>query len=149
MIRYADGRLLPYVALPMVMVCALGCEPQRTPHRYSVVVGKVVACHTETGELSVRAPRRTAEGTADQTVYCLVTDESEVYVNDKFSSMQEIQLGDTVEVIGYRQRDPQLERFVVSIAYFDRPLPAAPSPVLPPASAPATQSTIDPQSEKE
>jgi hypothetical protein len=112
-------------------------------NRYNVLAGKVVACHPDTGELTVRVSRRTVEGPAEHTLYCVVTRDSEIYVNDKFSAIDEIQLGDAVELVGYRDPNPQLERFVVSFAYFDHPLPAPPRPELTPASAPATQEASD------
>jgi hypothetical protein len=123
------------------MVCVAGCEDQPPPNRYSVIAGTVVACHTDTGELSVRGARRTAEGPSEETIHCLITRDSEIYVNDKFSSIGEIQLGDAVELVGRRHPNPQLERFVVSFAYFDHPLPAPPQLELTPANAPATQDT--------
>ena len=117
-------------------VCALGCEQQRPPSHYSVLTGKVIACHTDTGELNVRATRRTPQGPAEETVYCLITRDSEIYVNDKFSSIDEIQIGDLVELVGRHDPNPQAEQFVVSAAYLDHPLPPAPQPALLPASAP-------------
>jgi hypothetical protein len=126
-------------------VCIAGCEPPITPHQYSVVSGKVVTCRTDTGELSVRGTRRTADGPVDETIYCLITRDTEIYVNDKFSSISEIKIGDAVELIGHRDPDPQLERFVVSFAYFDHPLPPPPRPELVPASAPAAEAADEHQ----
>lgn len=149
MLSYAHNRLLAGIVLPGAILCAAGCEPRPQPNRYSVLAGKVVACHTDTGELSIRASRRTAEGPAEQTVYCLVTCDSEIYVNDKFSSIEEIQLGDAVELVGRRDPNPQLERFVVSFAYFDHPLPPPPRPELTPAPTPSQQDTTDQQDMRE
>jgi hypothetical protein len=114
-----------------------------------VLNGKVVASHADTGELSVRVSRRMPTGPSEETIYCLVTRDSEVYVNDKFSSIEEIQLGDTVELVGWWDRSQQLERFVVSFADFDHPLPPASQPALVPASAPATQSATDEHQQRE
>ncbi len=60
-------------------------------------------------------------------------------MDDKLSSIEEIQLGDAVELVGWWDRSSQLERFVVSFAYFDHPMPAPPRPEFAPASAPATE----------
>lgn len=149
MARNVNYRIAAGAALLVAVVWAAGCERQRQVNRYTVLAGKVVACHPDTGELSVLAARRTAAGPTEQTVYCLVTDDSEIYVNDKFSSIEEIQLGDTVELIGYRDSEPQLERFVVSFAYFDHPLPPPPRPELTPASAPVAADSADRQAEQE
>ena len=149
MARNANYRLAAGTALLAAVVCAAGCERERTVNHYTVFAGKVVGCHPDTGELSVRASRRAAEGPTEQTVYCLLTDDSEIYVNDKFSSIEEIQLGDTVELVGYRDPEPRLERFVVSFAYFDHPSPPPPRPELTPASAPAAADPADQQATQE
>jgi hypothetical protein len=145
----AHQRLLAGIVLPGAILCAAGCEPRPEPHHYTVLAGKVVACHTDTGELSIRASRRTVNGPAEQIVYCLVTRDSEIYVNDKFSSIEEIQLGDAVELVGRRDPAPQLERFVVSFAYFDHPLPPPPRPELTPAPEPPAPDTPSPQNARE
>lgn len=120
-----------------------GCEEPPPPTHYTVFSGKVVAYHTDTGELRVRATRRTSQGPFEQTIYCLITRDAEIYVNDKVSSIGEIQLGDAVELVGRHDPDPQAERFVVSFAYFDHPLPPPPRPDLTPAPAPATEEPQD------
>jgi hypothetical protein len=120
-----------------------GCDEPPPPTHYTVFSGEVVACHIDTGELSVRATRRTPQGPLEETIYCLITRDAEIYVNDKVSSIGEIQLGDAVELIGRRDPDPQTERFVVSFAYFDHPLPPPPRPDLTPAPAPATEEAQD------
>lgn len=137
--------LLP-AGLLLATLCAAGCDKPLPHARFTVLSGKVVACHTDTGELSVRVSRRRPEGPTEETIYCLITRDAEIYVNDKVSSIAEIQLGDAVELVGRRDPDPQTERFVVSFAYFDHPLPPPPRPDLTPAPAPATE---DPQDQPE
>ena len=137
--------LLP-AGLLLATLCAAGCDKPLPRARFTVLSGKVVACHTDTGELSVRVSRRRPEGPTEETIYCLITRDAEIYVNDKVSSIEEIQLGDAVELVGRRDPDPQTERFVVSFAYFDHPLPPPPRPDLIAAPAPATE---DPQDQPE
>ena len=133
----------------LALLWVVGCEepppPTHSTH-YTVLSGKVVAYHTDTGELRVRATRRTQQGPVEETVYCLITRDAEIYVNDQVSSIGEIQLGDAVELVGRRDPDPQTERFVVSFAYFDHPLPPPPPPDLTPTPAPATE---EPQNQPE
>jgi len=60
-------------------------------------------------------------------VHCLLSSDAEVYINDKFSAIGAIAVGDTAELIGYR--DPnRVERFLVSLVHItrDEPLPPAP-----------------------
>jgi len=136
-------RALVQTATLLVIVCASGCDKPPPRAHYNVLSGKVTACHTDTGELTVRAARRTPEGPIEETVYCLLTRDAEIYVNDKVSSIEEIQLGDAVELVGRRDPDPRVERFIVSFAYLDHPLPPPSPPDLTPAPAPATQDAPD------
>ena len=141
MSRSSPIRTPVQLGLLLAIVCAAGCDEPRPRARYTVLSGKVVACHTDTGELSVRVSRRRAEGPSEETIYCLITRDAEIYVNDKVSSIDEIQLGDAVELVGRRDPDPRVERFVVSFAYFDHPVPSPSPPDLIPA--PATQDPKD------
>ena len=120
-------------ALPLIS----GCDDPPPGAHYSVIAGKVLACHSDTGDLRIRATRLVSETPTDETMYCIITGESEIYVNDKLSTMDEIQLGDEVELIGHRDPDPRTRRFVVSFAYLDHSLPPPAPPVF--APAPATQ----------
>jgi len=148
-------RLCSYVAVAAVALGAGGCEARREPGHYSVLAGEVIACQPDTGELTIRGPRRTAEGPEEQTSYCLITRDSEIYINDRFSSIREIRPGDTVELIVRRDSDPQsgpdagLQRYVVAFAYVDRPLPPAPRPELTPTDAPAGSGTPEGQTPAE
>lgn len=128
------------VALGALLGAVGGCEERRVPARYSVLVGRVIACQPATGELTVRVSRRTPSGPVEETLYCLVTRDSEIYVNDKLSSLGEIQIGDAVELIGRRESGATPRRFVIAMAYFERPLPPLPPPP-PLASAPASAPT--------
>jgi len=117
-----------------------GCDEKIPRTHFKVISGTVVACHADTGELRVRA--QTPPASADETIYCVVTRDAEIYVNDRFSSINEIQLGDGVELVGYHDPEEQANRFVVSFANIDHPSSSAPAPVLAPAPA-ATQETLD------
>ena len=101
-----------------------GCDPPPVTHSYRVLSGAVIACHTETGELTVRLSdfsRRRRQN--EDRVHCVITRDSEVYVNDRFATLSDIALGDQIEVIGYRDPQRRIERFVVSYAYVKHPLP--------------------------
>lgn len=115
-----------------------GCERAAAPRLYQTLAGWVVARHAGTGELLVRVG---GSGPArEQTVFCVVTKDSEIYVNDMFTTIEAVRIGDAIEVVGYPDPDPRQERFVVSCARIERDLPAPPIPDLPPPStAPATQ----------
>jgi hypothetical protein len=132
------------------LACALaaglnaGCERTRSPRQYATLTGHVLACHTDTGELSVRVPRKQPGTPSEQPIFCVITKDSEIYVDDMFSTMAAIEVNDTIELVGYHDPDPRQERFVVSFAYVDRQLPPPPLPELPP---PTTQATSQPQEE--
>jgi hypothetical protein len=138
-VRRAHKRPFVRTAVLAAVACLTGCKEQPPANRYNVLAGNVVGCHTDTGELSVRGARRTTAGPAEDTFHCLITRDSEICINDRLSSIEEIQLGDAVELVGWWERSPEQKRFVVSFAYFDHPLPAPSPPELAPASAPAAK----------
>lgn len=116
---------------------AAGCEPAPAAPHYKVLVGTVAASYPQTGELTVRVSTETPGVNQPKRVYCVVTRESEVYVNDRFASLDAIRIGDVVELVGYVDRDRQLAQFVVSLAYVRQPQPPAPDPatlLAPPAT---------------
>ena len=117
------------------VLCALcgglGCDERPRPTvRYSVLAGHVAGCYPDTGELTIRGPRRTTSGPTNAVTYCLITRDTEIYINDRLSAIEDIQIGDAIELIGRPDPDPQLERFVVAFAYLDQPLPEPPLPEL-------------------
>ena len=123
-------------------VLVAGCsERQPLPH-YTLVSGRVVACHVDTGELVVKGARPKDPPGTQKTFNCLVTPGSEIYINDKLCGLEDIQLGDEVELIGWQDRESQPPRFVVCVVYLDHALPPPPRPELRPA--PATRAASQP-----
>ncbi len=125
--------------LTVVPAAALGCEPAPSAPHYEVLAGTVIACYPQTGELTLRTGPQSPGTPAEQRVFCVVTRESEVYINDRFASLDQIRIGDAVELVGYVDRDRQLSQFVVSLAYVRHPQPPPPDPeslLAPPATRP-------------
>ena len=121
-------------AVGLFALLTLGaCDEPRAPHKYVVLSGIVAACHPQTGELTVRLSESSSRRTKDDRLECVVTSDSEVYINDMFSSIERIQIGDQVELIGYRDVSRPIESFVVSFAYCDH---SAPTPGVPPLLQP-------------
>jgi hypothetical protein len=119
-------------------LCALaGCERPRGTSDYLVLNGVVETVGAETSELSVRVDDAWAER-SKSTVPALLTQDTEIYINDRFSGFDAIAPGDNLEIIGYRESSPRGERFVVSLAYITRPQPPPPEPVLLTPARPAT-----------
>ena len=148
--RSRPSAVLARALLLAALAASTGCEDRRAVNRYSVLAGKVVTCHPDTGELTVRVSQRTPAGPAEKTIYCLVTRDSEIYVNDKVSSLREIQLGDAVELVGHQEPGSRPRRFVISFAYFDHPLPPPPPPLeLTPTSTPAAPDQTDQREQRE
>ncbi len=129
-------------ALALLAVCgSSGCERRPPPSRFDVLTGTVAGLRADTGELTVRTGLERPDGIDDQNVTCLITSDAEVYINDKFSSIAEIDIGDDVQLIGYVDPDPRTERFLVSLARISRSAALPPPPDLPiPTSQPATPS---------
>lgn len=110
-----------------VLLCA-GCEEPAPPHRYMVLTGRVLSCNPESGELTMRADRVAETRIQARRVHCVLTKDSELYVNDRFSSPHALGAGDAIEVIGYREPDRRLDTFVVVQAHVQQPQPR---PVVP------------------
>lgn len=102
-----------------------GCERAATPPRYEVFNGSVVSRQTDTGALTVARPA--ARSAEPREVACIVTSDSEIYVNDRLSTIGEIRRGDAVEIFGYRDPNPRLAGFVVTVAYVTRGAEAGPA----------------------
>lgn len=131
------------IAFAVAAVAIGGCDDERSPERFSVFSGKVLAYHADTGEITVRGVRRRDREGDDQTIHCLITRDSEIYINDMLCSIDDIQLGDAIELIGREDPAAEPKSFLVSYAYVEHPTPPAPPPDLTPASAPATQDSPD------
>lgn len=119
-------------AVSALLVLA-GCSRQGTHSPYQVFVGTVKAIDLETGELFVRAARAPSDWRTDRNIPCVVTKDSEIYISDQFSEIDEIVVGDSITLVGLRDAG----RFVVSFADVTRSQPEAPLPALsPPPTSP-------------
>ena len=125
------------VAAGLVAAWPIGCGGQPPATRHEIVTGVVEGLRTETGQLTVRTTGMRHERDEEPTVSCLLTSDAEVYINDKFSRVAALTIGDTVELIGYPDPGPRAERFLVLLAHVTRPEPLPPAPDLEvPASQP-------------
>jgi hypothetical protein len=98
-----------------------GCGRPADTDRYVAPGGRVISVLPNTGEMVVRPfAGSNAPAGSDAPLSCVITKDSELYVNDRFSVIEEISPGDWVELVGYWDRSPPLERFVVSYAYVRR-----------------------------
>jgi hypothetical protein len=103
-----------------------GCSRQEPSPPYQVLSGVVRAIDVETGELLIRAEKTPAPWHPDRNVPCIVTKDSELYINDRFSELRNVRLYDTLEAIGYRDRDRFV--FVLSLVNITRQEPEPPLP---------------------
>jgi hypothetical protein len=124
---------------PALLVATAGCEQSQPPADYDVITGTVERTRAETGELTIRPRNPWTTGTDEPPLQCLITNDTEIYVDDRFSSFDAIQYGDKVELIGHPDPSPRGERFVVTLAHIERNEPAPPPPDLRPATTQPTQ----------
>lgn len=124
-----------------LVLCAAGCrEPGGSTH-YEVFGGTVETLRADTFDLTIRPGDEWAGRVPGPAVSCLLTKNTEIYINDRFSRFDAIAIGDGVELIGYfEDAAAGGQRYVVSFAYITRnePLPPAPDLSLP-APQPETQ----------
>jgi hypothetical protein len=137
--RTALGRIAISGALAACFVS--GCSGRPAPKKHEVLMGTVESFETNTGQLTLRTSIHAGEH-EDLKMACMLTNDTEVYINDRWRNPQAILAGDTVELIGYRESDPRGEHFVVSLANIQRdaappPLPDLSSPLSP--ASPAVQ----------
>lgn len=106
------------------------CDDPRSVQHYEVVQGMVVAVHADTGEVSVEIPQGPVPRaeTRSRVLSCIVTRDTELYLNDMFASIDAVEPGDRIQVIGSRDPDPQLDRLAVHTAYVLRAVPPASDP---------------------
>jgi hypothetical protein len=127
------GVLAPLLAAAM-LCSAIGCSRQEPQSDYNAFTGTVRALDPDAGEVFVRTNRAPAGWRTDRDIPCVVTKDSEIYINDRFSEFQDIRYGDTAKLVGYRDKD----HFVVTFLIVARSEPAPPLPELaePPTSRP-------------
>ncbi|MBU0637410.1 MAG: hypothetical protein KKB50_00980 [Planctomycetes bacterium] len=117
-----------------------GCDKHSSPNGYEAIAGVVGTSDAEAGELSLRIATEGRVGPEAQTVFCVVNNHTEIYVNDKLSTIEAIGVGDAIEVIGCHDSSAGLKRFLVSFAYIDRAEPLPPPPDL---STPTSRTTLE------
>ena len=125
-----------------VVALGHGCRNASGPEQHEALLGTVESIQPDTGQITVRVEELRGERSPTARITCLVTSDAEVYVNDRYSGFDAIEIGDTVELIGYRDPNPRAERFIVCLTRIVRNEPAPPKPDLTP---PATQPTTQPQ----
>ncbi len=107
---------------------APACDRAESSQTYSVVGGEVESWDRASGDLAIRVSRTLGNRPEAEILHCQVTHDSEVYVNDRFCRTDAIPQRGAVEVVGYYDPNPRIERFVVSYAYFDTQPPPPPAP---------------------
>jgi len=115
-----------------VAVLLCGCSEHESPSDYLAFSGTIRGLDAETGELFVRADERVRGWRTDRDIPCVVTKDSEIYVNDRFSQFADIRITDRFTLAGYRDKD----HLAVTMLRVDRPEAPPPEPVLTPATAP-------------
>lgn len=115
----------------LLLIPTIGCGKSVPPPRYVVARGGVSVVRPETGELEVRLTSEagTAPAPARALEFCIVTEHSEVYLDDALVTLGAIRRGDEIEIIGYRDPSLRNEKFVISFAYCKRPKPRVGVPV--------------------
>jgi len=126
----------------LLVLLLTGCRQQSPPVDFESFIGTVEGVRPDTGLLVVRVNRPTTLRQSDERITCLVPGDAEIYVNDRFSRFEAIEIGDTVELVGYIERVSRAQRFVVSSASISRNVPPPPPLELAP---PATQATTQPR----
>lgn len=107
----------------------VACDDARTVRQYDVIQGAVAGVHVDTGEISVEF-MPPGPGAKSRVLSCVVTRDTELYLNDRITSLDRIATGDLIQIVGTRDPDPRLDRLAINTAYVARDEPAAPNPPL-------------------
>jgi len=127
-------------AIGLTLLATLtGCPRQSTRGDYKILTGTVQSVNATERELTILIEPSSSERTTPGKLACLLTSDAEVYVDDVFSGVEAVEIGDTVRLVGYVDTSPQAKRFVVSKAEIERnePLPDPPD-LSPPTTIPPT-----------
>lgn len=93
-----------------------GCDRPDAVPSFAVVSGVVLSHQRDTGELAIR-PASTGAGPS-RIMVCVMTPETEIYVNERLSEPHDVLVGDSVELVV--DRAARLGRHVVSQIQVDR-----------------------------
>lgn len=136
-LRPADG---PWFFVLILAIALGGCRGASGPEQHEALLGTVEGIQPDTAQITLRVAESRGPWSEPTRVTCLLTNDAEVYVNDRYAGLAGVRIGDTVELIGYRDPNPRTERFIVCLARIARNEPAPPMPDLtPPASRPTSQ----------
>jgi hypothetical protein len=117
------GLALVACALAGLTALHAGCERNAPPSPYEALSGVVTARDANTGEITLHVTgQQPGRHDTDRTIACIVTRDSEIYIDDQLRPVSAVQAGDAAEIIG--RREPG--RFAVSTVYIQREAGPAP-----------------------
>jgi hypothetical protein len=111
---------------------ATGCPPAPPERTHLGVAGTVAEVRPAADELIVTWPQTRGTRRLPDVGSFLLTPDSEIYVDDKVSSLADIRVGDAIEVLGYLDTGAPPVRVIVSLAHVWRLEPPPPVPDLTP-----------------
>ncbi len=131
-VRSIKGGVWRLAAIGILAAVSMGgsCRQPTYISEYERLTGCVTALPAETSELTVQLIEPAAAFGKSGDAACLVTNDAEIYINDRFVQFDSIVVGDTVELVGYREHSPRGERFIVCLANIARTEPLPPAPDL-------------------
>jgi hypothetical protein len=80
----------------------------------------------ETGDLTLF--REGGARDPSRPLLCVVTSDSEIYINDKLGGIDQLRVGDRIAIVGYREPNSAAEQFVISYGRINRSVPRAVPP---------------------
>jgi hypothetical protein len=110
----------------LILVFTAGCQRSEPSPAYAIVAGAVTSRLEETGELTIDLAPESRSSRSPESIACVLTSDSEIYVSEQFAALSDVPVGARVEIVGQWQRD----RLVVGTLRVERPLPAVPIPAI-------------------
>ncbi|MBK9126455.1 MAG: hypothetical protein IPM13_01460 [Phycisphaerales bacterium] len=128
-IRTGRARRSAAVLLAASLAAVPACRPPSQPSDYRAIAGVIESLRPDTSELTARPTERAADRSG-QPLVCVVTNDCEIYINDRAMGFDALRIGDEVEFIGYYEATNQRgQRFVISLANVSRDEPPPQNPL--------------------
>ena len=106
------------VRCSLISLCAVagiaagGCDRGPRGQKYESLSGVVTERHPATGEISITYQPPGSDEPA--VAACVMTRDSEIYINDRLSAIEDVRIGDAIAIVYYEESGPQLEQFIIS-----------------------------------
>jgi hypothetical protein len=99
---------------------SLGCRQEDDKPEHRILTGEVTGIDQETGEVKMMAEDFPAEG-MEQEIEGYLASDAEILINGKTALLEEVKIGDSVRVVGRREKEGGVPRTIALKVEVTRP----------------------------